>query len=486
MSRNMLPLSPPQLTSFALETFMTQAAALNQRHAETYTTPFPKAPTRWLSHDNSRPRPIAFTSEGEVEGGRSWLIGATIDLRFTRSLFAPSYAPEGGYCDAPASAFCLEIAAQGDRSCDDASFCHDLRQHDKGQRSRALAGLQNALPGEDDLSNFRRRVGASAIDAARAVFVDFFRAFGLSQGEVLATDGHLEPTHARCKGCAYFCQGCPAFRLDDARRQALCAQLQSGAKRLQLRCPLPDVVAQGRQRTAKTGKPREPMVALLEVAYVANESPSNNGTEQVAALLALPHDVVPPLRLQWSHRRRDSPGELWGHCPKVPTDLEAGVGDHIDTKDPAKQERGFGSLHQKTTDINAELGLELPLCHSTEAANTDEGTHCQAHRNKVAIPIVPEQMQLGDAADDVPTNSQGLRRQGGLPIIASPPRRANLAPATLLKRGYDQHGTLYAPCGRLCRSNGYDYHAESRQDVCGRPCPLEEQQLCPHAPTPWG
>jgi hypothetical protein len=38
----------------------------------------------------------------------------------------------------------------------------------------------------------------------------------------------------------------------------------------------------------------------------------------------------------------------------------------------------------------------------------------------------------------------------------------------------------------LCRSNGYDYHAESRQDVCGRPCPLEEQQLCPHAPTPWG
>ena len=61
MSRNMLSLSPQQLTSFDLETFMTQTAALNQRNAETYTTPFPKAPTRWLSHYNYRPRPIAFT-----------------------------------------------------------------------------------------------------------------------------------------------------------------------------------------------------------------------------------------------------------------------------------------------------------------------------------------------------------------------------------------------------------------------------------------
>lgn len=89
MSRNMLLLSPQQLTSFDLETFMTQAAALNQRNTETYTTPFPKAPTRWLSHYHYRPRPIAFTSEGEVEGGLSWLIGATIDLSFTRSLCAP-------------------------------------------------------------------------------------------------------------------------------------------------------------------------------------------------------------------------------------------------------------------------------------------------------------------------------------------------------------------------------------------------------------
>ncbi len=266
MSRHMRPLSPQQLTSFDLETCMTHAAALHQRNAETYPTPFPKAPTRWLSHDHSRPRPLALTSEGEVEGGRRWLSGATIDVRFTRALCAPSYAPEGGYGSDPASAFFLAIAAKVDRSCDDASCCHALRQHDKGQRYRDLAGLQNALPGEDDVRNCRRRVGASALDAARAVFGDFFREFGLLKGEWLATDGQREPPSARCKGWASCCQGCQAFRRDDASRHALCAPRQSGAKRLQLRCPFPDVVAKVRQRTATTGTPREPMVAWLAVA----------------------------------------------------------------------------------------------------------------------------------------------------------------------------------------------------------------------------
>ena len=42
------------------------------------------------------------------------------------------------------------------------------------------------------------------------------------------------------------------------------------------------------------------------------------------------------------------------------------------------------------------------------------------------------------------------------------------------------YGTPYAPCGRLCRSNDYDYQAQSRQYVCGLPCPAQEQKRCPH------
>ena len=49
-----------------------------------------------------------------------------------------------------------------------------------------------------------------------------------------------------------------------------------------------------------------------------------------------------------------------------------------------------------------------------------------------------------------------------------------------MNRGYDQNGTPYAPCGRLCHSNGYDYQAQSRQYVCAPQCPNKEQQHCPH------
>jgi hypothetical protein len=40
--------------------------------------------------------------------------------------------------------------------------------------------------------------------------------------------------------CTYACEGCHAFRIDEAGRQALRDQLHSGAKRLQLTCPFPN------------------------------------------------------------------------------------------------------------------------------------------------------------------------------------------------------------------------------------------------------
>src|SRR5262249_50062197 len=58
---------------------------------------------------------------------------------------------------------------------------------------------------------------------------------------------------------------------------------------------------------------------------------------------------------------RTSQGELIGSCPKVPSDLEAKIGYHVDTQNPSKAEAVFGYVHLKTTDLNRELGLELPL-----------------------------------------------------------------------------------------------------------------------------
>jgi hypothetical protein len=480
MSRTKLPLSPEHLRPFDLETFVNEAARLNRRTVEAYTQPFPKAPKRWLSHYHFRPRPIQFTAEGEVEGGLSWLLGATIDRRFTRALFAPYYSKEGGHCYDPASSFFLEVASRLDGYPDYARFCADLRQEEKGRRYRELAGLHAAIPGEDDLSYFRRRVGVEAIEAALAVFVGLFRNFGLIRGELLATDGQLEPSWSRFKGCAYFSQPCQQLPLAEADRQELGRQLQGGAKRLALRCPFPEVVQKVLRATTKQGKPREPTVALLEIEYGPTDSSQSDGRPQLSELLSLPPDQLPPLCIKWSHLTQGPQGELWGCCPKVPSDLEAKVGYHIDNKDPQQQERVFGYLHQKTTNIDIELGLELPVGTSTYPANVHEGSHFQAHRAKVALPFRSQQVELADAGYDVVDNYRGIRDRGGIPIIAYNPRREDRSPEALLARGYDANGTPYAPCGRLCRSNGYDYQADSRQYVCGRPCPLPERERCPH------
>jgi hypothetical protein len=473
-------LSQERIAPFDLGAFVNAAATLNQRNLETFTTPFPKGPDRWLSHDHFQPRPIAFTAEGEVEGGLSWLIGATIDLRFTRALLAPYYSKEGGHCYDPASSFFLEVASRVDGYPDYAHFCADLRQQDKGRRYREVAGLHEAIPGEDDLSHFRRRVGAEAIEAALAVFVGLFRDFGLITGELLATDGQLEPSWSRFKGCAHFSPACQQLPLDEASRQELCRQLEAGAKRLELRCPFPEVVRKVLQATTKQGKPREPTVALLAIEYVLADRAEPPGRAQVAELLSLPTQQLPSLAIKWSHLTKGPQGELWGCCPKVPSDLEAKVGYHIDNKDPHKKERVFGFLHQKTTNIAVDLGVELPVGTSTYPANAAEGSHYQEHRAKVALPFRPQQVELADAGHDLGENYQGIRSRGGIPIIAYHPRNEDLSPEALLARGYDAHGTPYAPCGRLCRSNGYDYRADSRQYVCGLQCPLQERKQCPH------
>jgi hypothetical protein len=481
MSRHMLALAHAQLTPFALDAFVTHADVLNQHHRETSARLFPKAPSRWLSHYVCTPRPLSLTREGDVDGGLSWLVGATIDFSFTRSICAPHYGTRGAPCYDPASLVVLEMAATLDQYVDYAHFCGDLHQADKGRRYRELAGLHDAIPGQDDLCHFRYRVGDTVVHKTLAVVVELLRTFGLITGELLSTDGQLEPTYARYKGCSYACEGCYQFPVDEAGQQELRDQLHSGAKRLQLTCPFPEVVAKVREATAKKGTPRDPQVSLLEIEEASDAAASTSDRQQIATLLGMPKDQVPPVRLKWCHMRKTPQGSLVGSCPKMPSDLEAKVGYHVDTKDVSKKEQVFGYLHLKTTDLNRELGLELPLGNSTYPADANEGAKFIEHRTALAMPVLPGQVHLGDAAYDVTANYHWIHDQGGITVFDYNPRNEHLDPESLVNRGYDQHGTPYAPCGRLCRSNGYDYQADSRQYVCGLQCPPEEQQHCPHA-----
>jgi hypothetical protein len=480
MSRHMLSLSPDQRTAFDLDAFVAHAEALNQHNRNTFTTRFPKDPSRWLSHYAFTPHPMAFTSQGDVDGGLSWLVGATLDFSFTRALCAPRYGARGGRCFDPASLIILEVAIKVDQYVDDAQCGRDLHDSGKGRRYRQLAGLHDAVVGEDDLSNVRSRIGDAVIDQIMAVAVDFLSHFGLIKGELLSTDGQLEPSYSRYKGCPYAWKDCQAFTLSKADRQALGEQLQSGAKRLQLTCPFPEVVEKVREATAKKGAPKDPSVALLEIETVPEDQASTAQRQHVATLLGLGQDEVPPLCITWCHLRQGPHGALVGSCPNMPSDLEAKIGVHVDTKNPDKQEEIFGYVHLKTTDLNPELTLELPIGNSTDPANAKEGTGFIPHRSKLAVPVQPGQRQLGDSANDMTANYAWLHQRGAIAVFAYNRRNEHVDETSLFNRGYDQNGPPYAPCGRLCHSNGYDYEAQSRQYVCGLPWPPEEQQHCPH------
>jgi hypothetical protein len=480
MSRHILSLAPEQLTAYDLDTFVAHAEALNQHNRETFTTPLPKVPSRWLSHYDFTPYPIELTSQGDVDGGLSWLLGATLDFSVTRALCAPHYGARGGRCYDPASLIVLEVATKVDQYVDDAQFCRDLHDSDKGRRYRQLAGLHDRVPGEDDLCKFRYRIGDEVIDQITAVAVDFLSHFGLIKGELLSTDGQLEASYSRYKGCTYACEGCQAFTLSEADRQALGEQLQSGAKRLELPCPFPAVVEKVREATANKGAPKDPKVALLEIETVPEDKTSTEQRQHVATLLGLSPDEVPSLHLKWCHLSQGQGGELVGSCPKMPSDLEAKIGVHVDTKDPSKTEEVFGYVHLKTTDLNPELALELPVGNSTDPANVKEGTAFIPHRSTLAVPVRPGQVQLGDSANDMTANYEWLHERGAIAVFDYNRRNEHVDEPSLLHRGYDQHGTPSAPCGRLCHSNGYDYQAQSRQYVCGLPCPPAERQHCPH------
>jgi len=118
MSRHKLSLSPEQLMAFDRDAFVNHAEVLHQHNRQAFTTPFPKAPNRWLSHYAFAPRPLVLTREGDGEGGLSWLVGATIDFTFTRSICAPHYGTRGNCCYDPASLVVLEVAAKLDQYVD--------------------------------------------------------------------------------------------------------------------------------------------------------------------------------------------------------------------------------------------------------------------------------------------------------------------------------------------------------------------------------
>jgi hypothetical protein len=136
-----------------------------------------------------------------------------------------------------------------------------------------------------------------------------------------------------------------------------------------------------------------------------------------------------------------------------------------------KKEKIFGYNAVLSTSVELELKIELPVALSTIAGNGEEADKLIANRDQLekyhsCRPVI----DIADAKYDTTPNYEYIRGKGSIPIIDYNPRNENLSKEALLKRGYDQNGWPFAPCGLLCRPNGFDEKRNRLTFCCFKHC----------------
>ena len=77
---------------------------------------------------------------------------------------------------------------------------------------------------------------------------------------------------------------------------------------------------------------------------------------------------------------------------------------------------------------------------------------------------------IGDCGFDIKENFRHIRSTCSIPIIDYNKRSEKTDIETLKRRGYDEKGTPFAPCGALCKPNGWDEEKKRLSFVCRKQC----------------
>jgi len=158
-------------------------------------------------------------------------------------------------------------------------------------------------------------------------------------------------------------------------------------------------------------------------------------------------------------------------CPKVPADLEAKIGYRRSNHNPNKKVKVFGYQAMITTNIELEIGLELPIGCISSPADELDGSYLIPEREKLIKEhgFLPY-FDIGDCGFDIKKNFDHVRSTSSIPIIDYNKRGEKTDPESLQRRGYDDKGTPFAPCGALCKSNGYDKKKKRVSFICRKEC----------------
>ena len=356
-------------------------------------------------------------------------------------------------------------------------FLAVLRDENRGRAYRAYAGISmEHIPCEGTFSNFRARLGETLYNEIFHVLVGIFHQLEMITFKILAHDGTLYPTWARYKGCTYFCNQCSAitvknvinkvknrilYRLNNLSTNNLGSEVRVYTQCLSTR--FPDDV----------NKPKIELFAF-KLAFTDGE-PS---VEQIntAILFGVKEELdkqqlcINTIRSNVSFINIDD-DTMTISCPKLPKDTDARIGVRRNPQDPNRKQKIFGYNLVLTTSVEVHLKIELPVAVTNIAGNSEEGSQIinndeQIYNHHQCQPII----DIADAKYDITNNYNYLRGKCSIPIIDYNPRNENLSKQTLIDRGYDQNGWPFAPCGLLCRPNGFDKKHQRLTFCCFNQC----------------
>jgi len=369
------------LTVFSLKEIQRKLNSINVKINLEHKETFPKERFRLLSWYQYKRRFVDISPQGYFSFSK--LATSLIDFSFVRSLVASSYKRCGGHCFDPASFFVLYLCRYLDKFKSQKSFVSCLHDKDKGRCYRTYAGISdNRIPCEADFSNFKKQIKPEKFDEIFHILVEIVKRVGLITGKILSYDGTLFPTYANYRGCNYACEECKSIPLKDNFLKSLRYRITDSLNH-------PSKIILGKERRSFAICPKDdlpasvkkrPTFRALSFSLVPQEEEQKEQKpSELAHVLGLEKRLSEEglylKLLSSSISRIDLTGDeplVYVSCPRVPADLEAKIGYKRANHNPNKKVAVFGYQSMITTNIELEIGLELPVgCVSSPANELD-------------------------------------------------------------------------------------------------------------------
>ena len=346
------------------------------------------------------------------------------------------------------------------------------------------------VPTEATLHNFRDRVGEEKLQEVIRLLVKLFHVVDILSGRILCTDGTLIEAFARYRGCTYMetccqCLQCPKTIVDNINAAILNTVKEMEVKdknaavvSIKMQCPRDEVI----KRLIEMVKKKDSAALVEDIGAfhpVKLHMVKGKVTEFKVHKDYLEHTFGGAIKIPEGYSVevmscsifRNKEGQYQFECPRASKDIMARIGYRRRKDDPNKLEKVFGYKAVIMTSVEKEFNLEIPIAVMTGLGNINEAeSFIKLHRKlKAHVPFKTE-YQILDAGYDYEDVYHYIRDGNGKPLIDYNRRREKLDPDRLKKRGYNENGYPYAPCGRVCKPNGYDYGRKALQNTCGKQC----------------